>query len=127
MQKRCPEHQVIGNGVLNGYRWTISSRGVANVVRSERDKVYGMVYQISESDESTLDECEGVKHGDYEKCVMEIDIGGTDQECLVYVDPIQEEGKPLEEYVTRINNGLRDSALPEDYVEKYIRPFIPLD
>ena len=27
MRDRCPDHQLIGSGVLKGYRWIISARG----------------------------------------------------------------------------------------------------
>jgi hypothetical protein len=45
--------------------------------------------------------------------------------CLVYIDPVSEEGAAKAAYIARINSGLRDAGLPESYVQKYIRPFVP--
>lgn len=127
MRRRCPRHQVCGIGVLKGYRWIISERGYANIVKSGQDEVYGVIYQISESDEQRLDQCEGVQDGSYLKKMMMVESGGCDRECLVYVDPIEQEGKPKEEYTERINHGISDAKLPTEYVERYMRRFIPAE
>lgn len=60
MGERCPKHKKVGKGVLEGYKWFISSRGYANVIKSPGDIVHGFVYEISKDDERTLDRCEGV-------------------------------------------------------------------
>jgi hypothetical protein len=52
-------------------------------------------------------------------------LEGLDLSCLVYIDPITEEGQPKLEYITRINNGILDAGLPNDYVTRYLRPYIP--
>lgn len=127
MTRRCPGHHARGIGVLKGYRWIISKRGYANIVRSERDEVYGVIYEISESDEQRLDRCEGVRSGSYLKKMMMVESGGRDQECLVYVDPVEKEGRPEQEYVDRINKGISDSELPSEYVARHIRRFVPPD
>lgn len=48
---------------------------------------------------------------------------------LVYVDFLRvKESKPKTEYIYRMNMALADAlneGVPEDYVEKYVRPFIP--
>jgi gamma-glutamylcyclotransferase (GGCT)/AIG2-like uncharacterized protein YtfP len=126
MKLRCPNHRVIGTGVLKGYRWIISSRGYANIVKSKPDEVYGTVYEISGSDEHRLDCCEGVDNGKYRKEVIMIEINGQRYECLVYIDPVKEEGKAKKEYIEKINKGISDSNLPANYVNRYIRKFIPV-
>jgi len=126
MKDRCPEHRLIGNGILRGYRWIITTRGYANVVKSSSDEVHGIVYEISESDENRLDKLEGVQTRDYLKEMLKIEIEGENKECLVYVDPVQKEGKPKKEYIGRINKGVSDSKLPSEYIDRYIRKFIPL-
>lgn len=125
MQDRCPEHRLIGNGILKGYRWIITTRGYANVVKSTSDEVHGVVYEISESDEISLDRFEGVQTGNYRKEILKIEIAGESKECLVYVDPFEKEGKPKKEYIGRVNKGILDSRLPSKYVNRYIRKFIP--
>jgi gamma-glutamylcyclotransferase len=125
MKDRCPDHRVIGNGVLRGYRWIISTRGYANVVKSKTDEVHGVIYEISESDERSLDCWEGVQSGAYRKEMMPVEFEGQSRECLVYVDPVEEEGKPKQEYIERINKGIFDSKLPQEYIDRYVRKFIP--
>lgn len=125
MQKRCPNHKIVGNGVLKHYRWIISSRGYANIVKSPQSIVYGTVYEISESDERTLDQYEGVTSGSYLKKMHGIVINESLLTCIVYVDPIEEEGSPKAEYIVRINKGIEDAKLPCDYVQNSIRKFVP--
>jgi gamma-glutamylcyclotransferase (GGCT)/AIG2-like uncharacterized protein YtfP len=124
MKDRCPDHRVIGNGVLKGYRWIISTRGYANIVKSKTDEVHGVIYEISESDERSLDCWEGVQSGAYQKEMMPVEFEGQSRECLVYVDPVEEEGKPKQEYIERINKGISDSKLPQEYIDRYVRKFI---
>lgn len=126
MRKRCPQHRIVEKvAILNGYRWIISSRGYANIIKSSQDEVIGTVYEISASDEQTLDKCEGVDNSSYNKEKLDIEL--TDKSllaCLVYIDPIEDEGKPKDEYIKRINNGIKDAELPPDYVQNYIRKFV---
>jgi len=124
MHKRCPDHCRIGLGILKGYRWIITGRGYASVVRSVHDVVHGVVYEISDTDEKSLDHYEGVSSGSYRKERLSIDMSGTVVECLVYVDPREDEGLPGKEYIDRINRGITDAGLSTDYVERCIRPFL---
>jgi gamma-glutamylcyclotransferase len=126
MEDRCPDHRIIGKGVLKGYRWMISSRGYATIVKSTSDEVHGVVYEISESDEKSLDHYEGVQSGSYRKEMLMVEVEGESRVCLVYVDPVEEEGKPRREYINRINKGISDSKLPPEYIDRYIRKFIPV-
>lgn len=125
MRNRCPDHKIIGYGILKGYRWMISTRGYANIVKSEPDEVHGIVYKISDRDEKRLDCCEGVRGGSYRKEIMIVGVGGQSGKCLVYVDPIMQEGKPNSEYIKRMNKGISDAKLDAQYIDKYIRKFIP--
>ena len=136
MARRCPESKFIGLGRLRGWKWFINTRRYANVVRSPKDLVYGLVYEISTSDEVSLDRSEGVPR-DYTKETMEIELqlAGNGEKsvvrCLVYIDERRvEEGEPWEEYVHRMNMGINDATargLPRWYVDKYMRRFIPAE
>ena len=126
MNDRCPNNSKMGMGKLKGHRWIISKRGYANVVKSSDEDVWGIIYEISMSDEEKLDVCEGVSTKCYLKENLEIVMDGRIQNCLTYVDPTTEEGVPSSTYANIINEGLCDSKLPEKYVEKYLRPKITL-
>jgi len=125
MVMRCPGQRAIGAGRLPGWRWIITARGYASIVRSEPDYVLGTAYDLSESDVLSLDRFEGVDQGHYRKERIRVDVEGRSLDCLVYIDPVVEEGSPQEEYIVRINNGIHDAGLATDYVARYLRPFIP--
>lgn len=125
MHNRCPDHEEAGYGVLRGYRWIISRRGYATIVMSAGDEVHGKVYRLTESDERNLDRYEGVSEGCYRKEVLPVIMDGRSTPCLVYIDPVEEEGVAWPEYVGRINRGIADSAFSPDYVTRYLRRFIP--
>jgi len=125
MKKRCPDYRFFGNGILKGFHWIITTRGYANIIKSEADEVHGVVYKISEADELSLDIYEGVRNGSYTKQMKSVEIDKTVYECLVYIDPTKEEGIPKEEYINRIKNGVVDAKLLPEYIERYIRKFIP--
>ena len=126
MIERCPNHKYFGHGILKGFRWIITERGFANIIKSEADEVHGVVYRINGEDETSLDKAEGVHKGLYWKETLRVEIEKTGYPCLVYVDPIIAVGQAKEEYVCRINNGVADAELNPDYVKRYIREFIPL-
>ena len=126
MNNRCPNNSKIGIGKLPGYRWIISTRGYANVVKSLNDDVCGVIYEISMLDEEKLDVYEGVSTKCYLKDNLEILIDDRIENCLTYVDPVTEEGIPTSTYANTINEGLLDSNLPQEYVEKYLKPKITL-
>ena len=46
-------------------------------------------------------------------------------DCLVYIASDNDMGKPQAEYIERINAGIKSANLPEDYVEQWIRHFVP--
>ncbi|MCJ1332533.1 hypothetical protein MMC10_009226 [Thelotrema lepadinum] len=67
MAGRCPESTFVGKATLQGYKWQINQRGVANIIESGESYVEGLLYSISEEDEESLDLSEGVSVGCYEK------------------------------------------------------------
>jgi len=125
MLLRCPEMRTIGSGCLAGWRWIITTRGYASIVISADDYVLGTVYDLSEGDEKNLDRFEGVAQGDYRKEMIPVEVNGAERSCLVYIDQVTGEGKPKEEYISRINNGIRDAGLADEYVTTCLRPFVP--
>jgi len=99
MNRACTDHQYFGKGILKGYRWIIAAHSYANIINSKVDEVHGVVYKISAADELSLDEYEGVRSGSYRKKMKNVEIDMTIYRCFVYIDPIEEEGKPKEEYI----------------------------
>jgi len=116
---------------------------------------YGVVYTISESDEAQLDLSEGVPYW-YQRvkhpvkllpptttttppCSSSSSSSGEEEggegakgervleDVLVYIDTIRTtDGRPREEYISRINNGFRDAVgIPGEWVERYVRKYVP--
>ena len=127
MQRRCPQSRKVGNACLKGYRWIIAARGYASVVPSPNDEVQGVLFEISPSDEDALDGFEGVGIGSYRKADLPVVFEGREVMALVYIDSSETEGPPVEEYIGRINAGVRDAQLSPAYVERYIRRFVPAE
>jgi len=99
--------------------------------------VYGFIYEISSKDEELLDVHEGVPY-DYEKQIIPLELitssgdGETEKRtinALVYMDGVRiGRDHPRTEYIYRINMAIKDAlqkGVPQFYVDKYIRPFIP--
>jgi hypothetical protein len=143
-------------GYTHFYRkWFINRRGYANIIPSPDDIVYGLVYELSPSDEASLDRSEGAPviyakqnhpiaftplaihthHNHPDAQAPEASSPGSEsnsttaKEMLVYVDVKRTKpGPPKEEYIYRINKGIVDgvkSGIPMAYFDKYFRPSIP--
>lgn len=117
--------------VLRDWKWIINTSGYANVIPSLGDIVYGMTYLLTPDDERILDTFE-LKPDvtSYTKKILEVETAdGKLVDSLVYVDVTQlSVGEPWPEYVNRMNSGIDDAlreGMPQDYVDTYLRPFIP--
>jgi gamma-glutamylcyclotransferase len=152
MPVRCPRSTFVGIARLRNYRWIINERGSANLVpldpspdsEDEGTHVWGLVYNLTKSDEARLDRNEGVPNShtkenhvlefwsiDPENVEEKIDISAAPEkkQVLLYIDRKRtKDDKPREEYIYRINMGIIDAlkvGIPSSYVEKVIKKFIP--
>lgn len=135
MVRRCPQHKFLGVGCIENWKWFISESGYANIRRSPGDKVYALVYELSETDEERLDRNEGVPVH-YVKEYHDITFLGTKSspekaeiKALIYInEKLLKDSPPKTEYIYRMNMAIADgikAGIPEEYMEKYLRPFIP--
>lgn len=156
MEQRCPTSEYLGVARLNGYKWIINERGYANIVQlsssstadlepvAYEHEVWGLVYTLQPSDEKRLDRNEGVPIA-YTKENLTCDFWPSvdpdtnaganistrpkEVDMLVYINrKMVEEDDPKEEYVYRMNMGIKDAVkegVPTEYVEKVMRRFIP--
>ncbi|MGE4570317.1 MAG: gamma-glutamylcyclotransferase family protein [Gammaproteobacteria bacterium] len=127
MVARCPDSEYLISGKLIDYCWFINERGYANIKPSKGDFVLGEIFSLSEKDIELLDVYESVDEGMYHHEALSIQIQEGHCDCLVYVDLNQLLGEPQFEYIRRINQGIQSAHLPMDYVNKYIRPYVPSD
>ena len=116
MSERCPEHRFECLAILADYRFLIGERGYATIEPSVWDSVHGVVYQLSPSDEETLDRCEGVSSGCYRKDYLTLSgAHGAISDVLVYVDPKVAPGRPKDGYMGKILSGASQFDLPSQY------------
>ena len=125
MAIRCPESKYYASGTLSGYSWLINARGYASITPSESEFVLGEVFTLSQQDIDYLDIYESVEEGMYLKSNLSVETSKGTIDCLVYIASDSTPGVPQEEYIERINLGIKSANLPDDYVQKAIRPFIP--
>ena len=65
MKRRCPLSKLISKGMLPDYRLTFNryasgwDGGVADVIQDEDSEVWGLIFEISDSDLVRLDHYEG--------------------------------------------------------------------
>jgi len=125
MALRCPESNYLFSGRLLGYAWLINSLGYASVKPSPNAFVLGEVFTLSEQDIEYLDIYESVAEGLYDRYLLSIQTEEGLLDCLVYIASNNDMGKPQAEYIERINAGIKSANLPDDYIEQWIRPFVP--
>jgi gamma-glutamylcyclotransferase (GGCT)/AIG2-like uncharacterized protein YtfP len=125
MAIRCPESKYYASGTLSGYSWLINTRGYASIKPSDSDFVLGEIFTLSQQDIDYLDIYESVEEGMYLKSNLSVETSKGTIDCLVYIASNSTPGIPQEEYIERINLGIKSANLPDDYVQKAIRPFIP--
>ena len=125
MAIRCPESKYYASGTLSGYSWLINARGYASITPSESEFVLGEVFTLSQQDIDYLDIYESVEEGMYLKSNLSVQTSKGTIDCLVYIASDSTPGIPQEEYIQRINLGIKSANLPDDYVQKAIRPFVP--
>jgi gamma-glutamylcyclotransferase len=151
MASRCPTSTYHSLALLHHYSWVIGPRGYANVLssppseasptpspqlpNSQENNVYGLLYTLEAEDEALLDRAEGVPRA-YTKHLLDVEIVSSSPEAekqvvkaLVYVDLVRTgTGICKEEYVGRMNRGIRDAVekgMPTEYVESVLRKWVP--
>lgn len=93
MALRCPDGMVVGQGIVEGYELIFrgKNKAYATIRPKEGSVIPVLVWEISESDEHSLDEYE-VFPSLYYKREMEVSVNGAARSAMVY---IMEESNPL--------------------------------
>ena len=127
MKRRCPSSKLISKGSLSGYRLTFNTfssgwgGGVAEVIQDHGSKVWGLVFELSDTDLERLDRYEGY-HKDwtslYERWKTVIDTpNGQVSDVWVYtVVEKQKFVKPTLEYLQII----KDAAVKWNFPKAYL-------
>ena len=127
MKRRCPSSKLISKGSLSGYRLTFNKfssgwgGGVADVIQDQGSKVWGLVFELSDTDLKRLDRYEGY-HKDwtslYERWKAVIDTpNGQVSDVWVYtVVEKQKFVKPTLEYLQIIKDAAKKWNFPKAYL-----------
>jgi len=122
MLERCPHSPQRGAGWLEGWRLTFGGEelgwdgALTTVAEDAGERVFVMLYDVSEGDEKELDSWDGVTLGFYSKLKVRIQTLDGDVLAWLYVLDAYEGGLPS----ARRKDGLVDAAIkagaPIDYV-----------
>ena len=142
MKRRCPSSKLISKGSLSGYRLTFNrfssgwGGGVADVIQEQGSEVWGLVFEISDSDLERLDRYEGYnkdrnkalrgykdrpKTDLYERWKAAIDTPNG-QVCDVWVYTVVEKQKfvpPTSEYLQIIKDAAVKWNFPKSYQDDW--------
>jgi gamma-glutamylcyclotransferase (GGCT)/AIG2-like uncharacterized protein YtfP len=123
MLERCPHSPQRGTGWLEGWRLTFGGEDIGwdgaltTVVEDAAERVFVMLYDVSEQDEKELDSWDGVTLGVYRKLKVRVDTLDGDALAWLYVLDAYEGGLPS----AHRKDGLVDAAIkagaPADYVD----------
>ncbi|QAT16669.1 gamma-glutamylcyclotransferase [Candidatus Velamenicoccus archaeovorus] len=127
MKERCPSSKFIKRAYVEGYEFVYdgysqSRKGaVANIIKSENEKVWGCLFEINEDNLSALDCYEGYFSRVYDKkTIMVKDDEGKSHSVIVYFRTGKEVGVPHEDYQCDVIQGAKDCGLPEDYIKNVL-------
>jgi gamma-glutamylcyclotransferase len=122
LQRRCPEAFLVSVGSLPDYRlaFTIHSTGwnagAADVVASVGDRVWGLVFQLTEDDLYALDRCEGYPEH-YTRFLASIETTAGIVDAWTYTALRKQEFvRPSRRYMDLIREAALRHGFPEGYV-----------
>jgi gamma-glutamylcyclotransferase (GGCT)/AIG2-like uncharacterized protein YtfP len=122
MQSRCSSAIKINNGFITDHKLVFNRKGsyreggVASIEPAARNKVWGVIYQLSEQDFIALDKIEDPNA--YIRKEMEVMSDREEFRCEVYLAIPQGDIPPNKEYLELIIRAAKRSKLPKDYIRK---------
>jgi gamma-glutamylcyclotransferase (GGCT)/AIG2-like uncharacterized protein YtfP len=122
MAERCPHSPQQGTGWLEGWRLTFGGEelgwegALATVVEDDAERVFVVLYDVSESDQKALDRWDGVTLGYYRKFTVRVQTLEGDVAAWLYVLNGYEGGLPSARYIGIVADAAEKAAAPADYV-----------
>ncbi len=123
--KRVPSANALGTGILRHHQLTFckvswkDGSGKCGIVASDRDEVFGVLFEIPVSDKQELDKIEGLGKGYDEK---EVEISRANEKSIVaftyYATAVDLALKPFTWYLRHVVEGAREADLPGYYIRK---------
>ena len=135
MRARCPDSRVVGLAALHDHRLTFPLHsehwggGAAGVTHTRGRTVWGVLYEVSESDLATLDQIEGWKgpgdhHNLSDRDLAAVELTRPDDgsvprrvRATTYFARTLNPTPPSRRYLDTILRGARHHRLPAEYIE----------
>jgi hypothetical protein len=122
MALRAPHSPLHGTGWLLGWRLTFGGEDVSlegalgTVVEDPGHQVYVALYDLTPSDEESLDKWEGVDIGLFRKLKVRVHSLAGDVAAWIYVLDAYEGGLPSARYLGMLADAAEAGGAPDDYV-----------
>ena len=132
LKRRAPEHKPVGKAYLPDHtihfcRWSSQWRcGLPSITPSPGEKVWGMIFEITDEDLKLLDEFEGeVPEGAFHHLSVTVITEDGEKQLVTthFANPIGK-FKPKEHYLDWVLKGLKHWKLPDEWIEKW-KSFLP--
>jgi len=109
MAYRCPRARALGKAILPGYR--LEFKSFATIVPSPKEQVEGVLWTITELDESALDVLEGYPEF-YDKKTVLVEYNNQSYIAMTYIMGPREHGYgPSEGYYSMVSEGYQAFGL----------------
>ena len=124
MRNRAPGARALGAARLAGWRLTFTrdspgwGGGVGHIEPAPDDEVWGVLWEVTQSDVAALDEYEGVAAGAYVRENATVHHDDNDVDALVYLAVPRGDKKPTKRYIAALVRGAEAHGLPAEYVER---------
>jgi gamma-glutamylcyclotransferase len=134
MKLRCPSASFLCKAVLKDYKIALTRKslkgyGVADIVPSHGNHVWGVVYKIDDIDLGFLDTAEGYYPNRLQNAYKRIEIivfaeANKENPLTMFtyevVEKEQNEIPTVQEYKNKILEGAKFWHLPEEYIKKFL-------
>ncbi len=120
MADRCPDAQVVGPVVLEGYELLFRRGGFATIQPCEESQVHGLLWSITPECERSLDRYEGYPRFYDKRMVTVRDTQGRSLSVIAYImdERFREPMLPSDFYYKGILEGYRQNGLPVPELRK---------
>ena len=135
MRSRCPESRTVGLALLRDHKLTFPLRsehwggGAAGVAHAHGGTVWGVLYELSDSDLASLDGYEGWKgpgdhHNLYDRELVTVELTRPDDgsvprrvRATTYLARTLNPTPPSRRYLDTLLKGARHHRLPPEYID----------
>jgi gamma-glutamylcyclotransferase (GGCT)/AIG2-like uncharacterized protein YtfP len=123
MAERCPHSPLQGSGWLEDWRLAFGGEelgwegALATVVEESGQRVFVVLYDLSASDEESLDQWDGASLGYYRRAKVRVETMDGDVLAWLYVLNAYEGGLPAARYLGIMADAAESAGAPADYVK----------